>query len=112
MGHPLELPLFLEALEAIRGVSPDVHLDCEPWGHMDHIDGYCSCRSSDRMKAYVYELAFTPRESMSPSSVGNASTRSDEADERSSLGPCLGGGDGRVRCLLSLMGLVLMAVFS
>ena len=53
----LELPLFLEALEAIRGVSPDVHLDCEPWGHMDHTDGYCFCRSSDRMAAYVYELS-------------------------------------------------------
>ena len=36
----LELPLFLEALEAIRGISPNVHLDCEPWGHMDHSDGH------------------------------------------------------------------------
>ena len=60
---------------------------------MDHIDGYCSCRSSDRMAAYVYELAFTPRESMSPSSVGNASTHSGRADKRSCLGPCLGGGE-------------------
>ena len=85
----LEFPLFLEALEAIRGVSPDVHLDCEPWGH---INKYYSYRSSVRTAAYVYELAFTPRESMSPSSAGNASTHSGRADERSCLGPCLGGG--------------------
>ena len=32
----LELPSFLEALEDIRGISPDVQLDYEPWGHMDH----------------------------------------------------------------------------
>ena len=40
----LELPSFLEALEDIRGISPDVQLDYEPWGHMDHNDGHCYCR--------------------------------------------------------------------
>ena len=30
----LELPSFLEALAEIRGVFPNVQLDCEPWGHM------------------------------------------------------------------------------
>ena len=44
----LEMTSFLEALADIRGMSPNVQLDCEPWGHMDHIDGQCSCRSSDR----------------------------------------------------------------
>ena len=49
--------------------------------------------------------------------MGNASTHSGRADERSCLGPCLGAGGGgggghQDRCLLSLMGLVLMAVFS
>ena len=92
----LELPSFLEALEAMRVLSPNVHLDCEPWGHMNHSDGHCSCRSSDRMAAYVYELAFTPRESISPSSTGNASTHSIRTDERSCLGPCLGGGTTRI----------------
>ena len=48
----LELPSFLEALADIRGASPDVQLNCEPWGHMDHSDGHCSCRSSDRTAAY------------------------------------------------------------
>ena len=41
----LELPSFLDALADIRGVFPDVRLDCEPWGHMEHNDGHCSCRS-------------------------------------------------------------------
>ena len=34
----LKLPSFLEALEDIRGISPDVQLDYEPWGHIDHSD--------------------------------------------------------------------------
>ena len=92
----LKLPSFLEALEDIRGVSPNVQLDSEPWGHMDHSDGHCSCRSTDRKAAYVYELAFTPWESISPSSTGNASTHSTRTDERLCLGPCLGGRPGSV----------------
>ena len=66
----LELPSFLEALMDIRGVSPDVQLDCEPWGHMDHSDGHCFCRSSDRTAAYVHELALMPRELVMPPSDG------------------------------------------
>ena len=67
----LELPLFLEALADIRGASPDVQLDCEPWGHMDHSDGHCSCRSSDRTPVYVHELALMSRELViSPSAGG------------------------------------------
>ena len=58
----LEVPSFLEALVEIRGVSPNVQLDSEPWGHMDHSDGHCFCLSSDRTAAYVHDLAFTPRE--------------------------------------------------
>ena len=51
----LELPPFLEALEDLRGVSPNAQLDCEPWGHMDHSDEHCYCRSSDRTAAYVHK---------------------------------------------------------
>ena len=58
----LELPPFLEALADLRGVSPDVQLDCERWGQMDHGEGHCSCRSSDRTAAYVHELALMSRE--------------------------------------------------
>ena len=66
----LELSSFLEALADIRGVSPDVQLDCEPWGHMDHSEGHCSCRSSDRTAAYVHELALMSREVGMPPSDG------------------------------------------
>ena len=34
----LELPSFLVELENLRGVSPNVHLHCEPWGHINHED--------------------------------------------------------------------------
>ena len=51
-------------------MSPDVRLDCESWGHMEHNDGHCSCRSSDRTAAYVHELALMTQELVMPSSEG------------------------------------------
>ena len=53
----LELPSFLDAFTDIRGVSPGVRLDCEPWGHMEHNDGHCSCQSSDRTAAYYMYMS-------------------------------------------------------
>ena len=50
----LELPFFLEELEDVRGVSPNVHLQCEPWGHNNHQDVDCECQTSDRTAAYVH----------------------------------------------------------
>ena len=87
----LELPSFLEALEDIRGVSPDVQLDYEPWGHMDHSDGHCYCRSSDGTAAYVHELALMSRDLGAPSSDGGrgAVTRSAGTGARSATEPCL-----------------------
>ena len=84
----LELRSFLEALADIRGVSPDVQLDCEPWGHMDHSEGHCSCQSSDRTAAYVHELALMSREVGMPSSDGGM-TYSTGTNEWSGLETCL-----------------------
>ena len=58
----LELASFLAALEDLRGVSPNVHLDYEPWGHMDHEDEHCCCQSSDRTAAYIHDLTIDGRE--------------------------------------------------
>ena len=80
----LQLPSFLDALEDIWGVSPNVH--------MDHSDGRCYCRSSDRTVAYVHELASTMRESFDPPATGEASSCSTRTDGHSCLGPGLGGG--------------------
>ena len=89
----LELPSFLEALADIRSVSPDVQLDCEPWGHMDHSDGHCSCQSSARTAAYVHGVALMSRELVMPPSDGGggggATTRSTGTNERSCVEPCL-----------------------
>ena len=87
----LELPSFLEALADIRGVSPDVQLDCEPRGHVDHSDGHCSCRSSDRTAAYVHELALMSRELRMPPSDGGGGVmaRSTGTNEQSCVEPCL-----------------------
>ena len=52
----LELPSFLAELENLRGISPNVHLYCEPWGHMNHENINCGCQSSDRTAAYVHDL--------------------------------------------------------
>ena len=56
----LELPSFLGVLENLRGISPNVHLDCEPWGHINHEDINCGCQSSDRTAAYVHNLTIIP----------------------------------------------------
>ena len=88
----LEVPSFLEAMAKIRGVSPNVRLDSEPWGHMDYSDGLCFCLSSDRTAAYVHDLAFMPRESVMSSTEGDASVRSAVTNERLCQGPCLGVG--------------------
>ena len=58
----LEVPTFLQNIEGLRGMSPNVQLYCEPWGHVDHSDGNCDCLSSDRTGAYVHDLALMPRE--------------------------------------------------
>ena len=56
----LELPSFLTDLENLRGISPNVHLNYEPWGHMIHEDVNCSCQSS-RTAAYVHDLTINGR---------------------------------------------------
>ena len=60
----LEVPAFLLNIGNVRGMSPDVQLSCEPWGHADHSGGGCGCLSSDRMGAYVHGLSLMPRESL------------------------------------------------
>ena len=82
----LELPSFLDALADIWGVSPDVQLDCEPWGHMDHSEGHRSCRSSDRTVAYVHELALMSREVGMPPSDGGRGGGGKIARSMSTLG--------------------------
>ena len=47
---------------------------------------------SDRMAAYVHDLAFIPRESVMSSYEGDATAHSTMTAERSCLEPCLGVG--------------------
>ena len=56
---------------------------------MDHSDGHCSCRSSDRTAAYVHELALMSRDLAVPSSSGREVTHSAGTSERSAVEPCL-----------------------
>ena len=57
----LELPSFLGELEKLRGMSPNVQLQCEPWGHNNHEDIDCECQASDRTAAYVHDLTVNRR---------------------------------------------------
>ena len=57
----LELPSFLAELEDLRGVSTNVHLQCEPWGHINHEDVDSECQTSDRTAAYVHDLTIIGR---------------------------------------------------
>ena len=41
----LEVPTFRQDIERLRGISPNVQLHCEPWGHVEHCDVNCDCLS-------------------------------------------------------------------
>ena len=70
----LELAFFLVELEDLRGVSPNVHLQCEPWGHNNHEDVDCECQTSDRTVAYVHDLTINGRGFVHSPDAGVAST--------------------------------------
>ena len=61
-----EVPSVLLDHEILHGLSPNVTLACEPWGHMDHGGGGCECLSSNSTRAYVHDL--------SPASCGRDSS--------------------------------------
>ena len=58
----LEVPSVLLDLESMHGLSPNVSLDCEPWGHMGHNGEGCGCLSSDSTGAYVHDLSLAAYE--------------------------------------------------
>ena len=70
----LELPSFLAEMEDLRGVSPNVHLQCEPWGHNNDEDVDCECQTSDRTAAYVHDLTINGRGFVHSPDAGVAST--------------------------------------
>ena len=78
----LKVPSFLEAMAGLRGVSPNVQLYSEPWGHIDHSDTHCLCLSSDRTAAYVHALAFMPQEPFMSSAEGDASVHTAVTEAR------------------------------
>ena len=61
----LEVPSVLLDIESLHGMSPNVILSCEPWGHMDHSGGGCECLSSDSTGAYVHDLSLVMEEAAS-----------------------------------------------
>ena len=81
----LEVPSFFKVMAGLRGMSPNVQLYSEPWGHVDHSDAHCVCLSSDRTAAYVHELALMPREPFPSSEVGDASVHTGVTDARLSV---------------------------
>ena len=76
----------------LRGVFPDVHLPCEPWGHVNHRDGNCECLSSYRMGAYVHDLALMPRECLTVPELEDASGHTGGNGARTSHGSGMGAG--------------------
>ena len=80
----LEVPAFLQNIGKLRGVSPDVQLSCEPWGHADHNGGGCECLSSDRTGAYVHSLSLIPRECLSRPELEDVSVSTEGSGDRRS----------------------------
>ena len=53
----LKVPSVLLDLESVHSLSPNVILDCEPSGHVDHNGEWCECLSLDGTGAYVHDLS-------------------------------------------------------
>ena len=58
----LEVPSVLQDIESLHGVSPNVSLSCEPWGHTDHTGRDCTCLSADSTGTYVHDLSLATKE--------------------------------------------------
>ena len=69
----LVLPQFLEELEELSGMPPNVQLNSEPWGHNNHEDMNCECQTSDRTEAYIHDLSVNKREPVDSPDVDVAS---------------------------------------
>ena len=50
----LEVPSVLLDLRSVHSLSPNVILDCEPSGHVDHNGEGCECLSSDSTGAFMF----------------------------------------------------------
>ena len=83
----LVVPSVLQDIESLNGMSPNLRLSCEPWGHIDHTGTACTCLSSDSTGVYVHGLSLAT-EGASPM----------EKMEDLSTAP---GGDGAQMSLLS-----------
>ena len=91
----LQLPSFLEELEELGGMSPNVQLNSEPWGHDDHEDVDCECQASDWTAAYVHDLTVNRRGLVDSPDSDVASILRPEPDWRK-------GPPGLVRLLLTV----------
>ena len=94
---------FLQNIENLRGVSPDVHLYCESWGHVDDSDGNCDCLSLDQTAAYVHDSALMPRECLPVSEGEDASVHTEESSVRMSHAYCMGVGWPRSGTLVTIV---------
>ena len=81
----LELPSFLEGLGILRGMSPNVQLTFEPWGHDNHENVDCECQASDQTATYVHDLTVNRRGPVDSSDSEVASNVRPEPDWRKSL---------------------------
>ena len=55
-----EVPAFALRMRELQGVSPNIQLKDNPWGHVEHCDANCTCLESDRTGAYVHCLLPLP----------------------------------------------------
>ena len=66
-------------MRELQGESPDVQLQDDPWGHVEHCDANCACLNSDRMDLYIHSLL--PRPETSDSTPRNGDEISGEVED-------------------------------
>ena len=56
----MELPIFADLVRKLHGESPNIELECDPWGHGTHCTTNCTCLSSDRTASYIHGFSPMP----------------------------------------------------
>ena len=71
----LDVPAAAECATVFHGVSPDVLLAHEPWGHVDYAGAAC-----DRTGAYVHTIVSDRHDRLQPAGLLSQPARSDSGD--------------------------------
>ena len=106
----LEVPAFLQNIEDLRGVSPDVQLSCEPWGHVVGVVN--ASPRIVRVLMFMHGLSLMPKDCVPVSELEDVSVSTGGSGARTSHVTVIGAGrPGSVSHQPCANGRLLLAVY-